>query len=612
MKRLKATTFLVFLLAISSFAFAPLPPKSKDVKAKGAQAHFRSDCASAQATAVLEINNVRARLSTAGDSWWNGGYIVPAIPQGSTDPPVAAIFAGSLWVGGIDEGGNIKMAAQTYGHELGLEEFWPGLLNSLGEAEAELCSNWDRFFKVNRNSIDIFRANWNIAWSEGRTELDPEEIPDDIKAWPSLGNPFFEEIHGFRLPGLNQENIQLADFWDVGGSPGKYEPQFGDFPILSIPKCDFSVPLPSPDEMIFSITNDGGGIHSNSSGDPIGMEIHTTVFAYQTDDEINDMSFYKYKMVNRAIETINDTYMGIWMDPDLGCYSDDYVGCDSTRNLGYVYNADDLDGRLHCEDCEGMATYCTEIPVLGLDFFRTPLGATGEELGMNSFTYQLSNVLPDPVPEFDAQSAYHTLSGKWPDGTPMTYGGNGYDLHSTAITNFAFPDAPNDENGWSMCQENFPFEDRRTTQATGPFTLKPGAINTLVAGLVWVPNLSYPCPDLKRFFEADDKAQALFDNCFDIALNTKPEKESLAEINIYPNPYSLSSGVPLQIEPLPAAAFISIFDIQGRLLLQSKKESSFSIDILEELGFRPNPGTYIIQLKAKGIGVQTNKFIITE
>jgi hypothetical protein len=53
-------------------------------------------------------------------------------------------------------------------------------------------------------------------------------------------------------------------------------------------------------------------------------------------------------------------------------------------------------------------------------------------------------------------------------------------------------------------------------QATGPLLLQPGATNELIIGVVYVPDIDYPCPDVTRLKFADDIAQALFDNCFDI------------------------------------------------------------------------------------------------
>ena len=53
------------------------------------------------------------------------------------------------------------------------------------------------------------------------------------------------------------------------------------------------------------------------------------------DNEINDMTFYNYKIVNRSTLPLSDVYFGQWVDPDLGYYLDDYVGCDEFR-IGYL------------------------------------------------------------------------------------------------------------------------------------------------------------------------------------------------------------------------------------------------------------------------------------
>ena len=48
------------------------------------------------------------------------------------------------------------------------------------------------------------------------------------------------------------------------------------------------------------------------------------------------MTFYNYKIINRSTLPLSDVYFGQWVDPDLGYYLDDYVGCDvktRSRNL---------------------------------------------------------------------------------------------------------------------------------------------------------------------------------------------------------------------------------------------------------------------------------------
>jgi len=497
------------------------------------QVSFRENCDNAVTFIDQQINNVRARLTTGGDVWWNGSdegrYVVPKPPPGV--PEVSSIFAGAVWLGGKDPGGNLKVAAQTFGRSSGDFDFYPGPLNEgnpdypggaladprRGTVGRDTCAQWDKFFVVSGTNIDQHVRNWRKAQSLGETFLDPETISNDVLGWPARGNRFFEGIHQFRLPNTIQG---LAGFWDQD-QDGNYEPDEGDYPIIEIRGCLDVEPRSSPDEMIFWVYNDAGNEHRESgSPNKIQMEVQVHAFAYQTNDDINSMTFQRYKLINRAIEQIDSTYFAMWVDPDLGCSSDDYVGCDVSRSLAYVYNADALDGTNGCTCEGGVNSYCDEVPILGIDYFRGPLNEVGQELGMSSFTYfNRASSVPTPAPGTTdpqtAQEYYNYLSGRWRDGTPFTFGGDAYQQGGPAVP-YAFVDAPNDANGWSMCSEGIPVGDRRTIQASGQFTLLPGAVNELIVGVVWVPDQRYPCPSITRLQKADDVAQSLFDACFEI------------------------------------------------------------------------------------------------
>jgi hypothetical protein len=506
---------ILFLFLASLSAKAHINPKAKanreknEVKARS----FRENCDNALAQTDMDINNVRARLTTGGDVWWDstdGVYVVPKNAPGQ--PPVSSIFAGAVWLGGVDPAGNLKVAAQTYGRSSGNFDYWPGPLDpETGTTNQEECAKWDKFFTVSGESIDEHLRNWELAKANGET-YDPDDIPIDVKGWPARGNEFFFDIHQFELPNTSQG---LAGFWDQDGD-GLYNPELGDFPVIEIRGC---LDQPQfPDEMTFWIYNDAGNIHAQSQGDPIQMEVQVQAFAYATNDEINDMTFQRYKLINRAVESIDSTYFAMWVDPDLGCFTDDYIGCDTTRSLAYVYNEDALDGQTGCACPGGVNTYCDEIPILGVDYFRGPLDELGNEIGMSSFTYYNNAGVGSPQqgttdPE-NALEYYYYLSGRWKDGSPFTFGDDAY--RDGFPVEYAFTEAPDDPDGWSMCTAGLPFGDRRTIQASGPFRLDPGAVNELIVGAVWVADQSYPCPSLTKLLEADDIAQALFDNCFEI------------------------------------------------------------------------------------------------
>ena len=520
---------LLFAYPASVAAVGPGPKARKgNTRSEQQRIDFREACDNASAQTEMEINNVRARLTTGGDVWWdgaNGRYIVPKVPPGV--PEVSSIYAGAVWLGGRDPGGGLKVAAQDYGRGSGEFDYYPGPLTPQGTVQRDTCERWDRFFTVRGESIRALRLAYQTAVNNNSLPLDPADVPEDVLGWPSVGNPYFAQVNGFELPNPN-EGGGLAGFWDED-LDGLYDPTRGDYPIIEIRGCGETPQF--PEEMTFWIYNDAGNTH-RQSGTPlqIQMEVQVQAFAYATSDDINNMTFQRYKLINRAQEDILDTYFAMWVDPDLGCASDDYIGSDTTRSLAYVYNEDELDGArgAGCTCDQGVETYCDEIPILGVDYFRGPRAPVydvngvqiGErELGMSSFVYYNNAGVGAPPPATTdpstAEEYYNYLQGRWRDGSPLQNTGDGYDESSAATTRYAFPDAPN-VRGWNMTTEQLPFGDRRTIQASGPFTLQPGAVNELIIGVVWVPDQTYPAPSIRRLQQADDLAQSLFDNCFDL------------------------------------------------------------------------------------------------
>jgi hypothetical protein len=518
--------------ALTSSAFAWYNPKDQAPK-PNQQVKYREQCTTAKRQTQQDVNNIRATLTSGGDVWWNrsdGKYVVPKVEPGQTE--VSSIFAGAVWLGGVDPGGNLKVACQQYGNSSNRSDFWTGPLSPDGGVTSkDVCDRWDRFFEVTREEIELHLQLFRAARDEG-AEYTVDMIPDGVKGWPGKRNPYFFSLNQFDLPDTDQG---LAGFWDEDGDT-YYDPLKGDFPVIEIRGCEEDaqgnrLPPQYPDQMIFWIYNDegGGAAHGESNGFTIRMEVQVQAFAYATNDQINDMTFQRYKLINRAAEDIDSTYFAMWVDADLGCSEDDYIGCDTSRSLAYTYNTDAEDGTTGTTCTVGSSntpTYGTEIPIVGIDYFRGPLNEFRQELGMSSFTYinRAGSGQPPPSPGTTDPGTgvefYRYLSGSWRDGTPFTAGGDAYNPGSNDFIKFAFVDDPNDAQGWSMCRPSplpsLPAYDRRTVQASGPFLLQPGAVNELIIGAVWVPNLEYPCPDISRLKVADDIAQDLFDNCFDI------------------------------------------------------------------------------------------------
>lgn len=502
----------LILIGGTSYAYKPVgspvknPTEVKQASPRG------GNCVKSTKQIDMEINNVRARLGVGGEIWRPGRYIVPKVVAGTGAKEVSAIYSGGVWVGGKDPAGALKFMASTYQSATEFD-YTPGPLDpTTGETTKEDCLNWDQFFTVKGSNITLLKKRFEEAKVGGRPNLDLSEIPEDVLYWPAKGNKYFASRYNFELPFLPQG---LGKFHDNNGNR-TYEPELGDYPVIDIrsPKCTDPV---YPDEMTFWIYNDAGSIHSQSKGDPIRMEVQVQAFAFQTGDEINDMTFIRYKLINRAPQDIRDCYFAIWTDPDLGCYSDDYIGCNPQKELMFIYNIDASDGSNGCNCDQGVNTYCTDIPALGIDYFRGPLDTTGKELGMSTFMYYNGAGLggtppPQTTDPSSGQEFYNYITGRWKDGSPLTKGGTGYG--GTEPVKYAFPDDPANSSGWSMCAVNAGQGDRRTIQATGPIVLKPGALNELIVGVVWVPDQDYPCPNLSDLYTADQLSQDLFDNCF--------------------------------------------------------------------------------------------------
>ncbi|WNJ20157.1 T9SS type A sorting domain-containing protein [Pontibacter sp. G13] len=523
MKRILLFGFIAFLLADVQVLVAKEPVGVQPRTLNGYR--VSNDCEAPSESAQLDINNVRALLHNGGDMWWDlVGNPRYEVPKGSQRH---SMFASSLWIGGYDDSGNLRIAAQTY-RQSG-NDFWPGPLTggeTGGDAatDAETCEKWNKMYKINKAEIDAFRADW----SDGT--LDNAENYPNVMEWP--GNA--SDADGVPLRAFRPDGsmVSAAPFVDVDGDPFNYNPSGGDYPDID------------GDQAIWWVINDRGNQHTETGGQAIGIEIHMMAFAFTTANAVNDMTFYRQTVINRSSQVLNQTYIGQWVDSDVGKFNDDYVGCDTLRGLGYSYNADD--------DDDGPTGYGQNPPAVGVDFFQGPLAdpfdgidndkdgiidEPGETIIMSKFVYYNNDFSLIGNPEV-AQHFYGYLTGFWKDGSPIvdnfTNGGdgNGYGPSSPGpVTNYMFPGDACAATGWTEENADNPRnEDRRFLQSAGPFTLQPGAVNEIVTGVVWARGYyNDQFGSVCELLAADDIAQALFDANFQLLDGPDAPQASMSE-----------------------------------------------------------------------------------
>jgi hypothetical protein len=384
---------------------------------------------------TFDINGVKTVVGPAA-FFWDLGNAIYEVPKGGGKN---SMFAHEFWMGGIDAGGQLRVAGQTY-RQSG-NDYWAGPVSDSIYHSDTIMDVWDRAWKVNKTEIDDHIVNYNSG-----TYI----MPEAIENWPAHGDVSFGQASN------------LAPFIDTDND-GVYNPQNGDYPDIK------------GDQAIYIIRNDIGNTHTETNGEKIGIEQHIMFYGFRCDNypELNNTLFVEMTIHNRGSHNMSNFYIGTFADMDLGYYQDDYVGCNLDLNLSYTYNGD--------SDDEVLANgYGVNPPAQGLVY----LNGT-----MDKFMYYNNDqtVIGNPN---TPQDFYNYLQGIWKDNVPMTYGGDGHGSGSGATTNqcsYMFPNDtdPNFTTPWTEVTAGNVPADRRSVMSNGPFTLPAGASYTLEYAFVF-------------------------------------------------------------------------------------------------------------------------------
>jgi hypothetical protein len=450
----------------------------------------------------LDVNQISAWFRNDGEFYSDHSTTGPGFewPKGGG---IYAVFSTGFWIGAkvqTDTGKEIRVA--TVGHFF--SEYRPGRILENGLPENNTLPHL-RIYKIKpltdtpENNIDYLE--WPI--DQGAPWIDM----DSDGQW----NPYVDKI-GIRFP----ERIEY------------------------------------PDMVTFCVFNDADeayhtGIWGQSK--PLGVEVRQTCWAYE--NKFPDAQFIRFQIYNKGIKNLDSTYFMLWSDPDLGDAFDDYIGCDTTKdingishNLGYCYNGGNIDG------APGYGGYGIAPPAVGFKILQGPkiqgeVSDTAISFGqkwigyvngkITSFNYfcgpgQGGCTNPDWYDPNRYAQTYNVMRGLTVTGRPwITPEGD--------TTKFVFAGDPVIGTGWINSNLLLP-SDVRFTLPTGPATIAVGDSQEVIYAVYMALGTS----NLNSITELKNTSKFL--NFFYKNDNAKyfPSAKLLAP-NLYAPPFNLNVDV---------------------------------------------------------------------
>jgi hypothetical protein len=277
--------------------------------------------------------------------------------------------------------------------------------------------------------------------------------------------------------------------------------------IYRLPRPDVpgdSLDVPGPDvrgdQMLWSVYNDADPAwHTNPAGSsaPLGVQIQQTTWGFDRQGALGNTVFLEFRITHPKIlapppgtafgDTLKDMYVSFWADPDVGDFTDDLVGCDVARSLGYGYNATNND-----------AVYGTAPPAVGYDLLRGPTAHAGvpPPLPMTAFDKYINGT--DPA---STAQTYFYMQELAANGLPVV------DPTTGQPTPFFHPGDPVAGTGWLDLNA----ADKRLMISSGPINMAPGDEQTVTLAIV-VGQAKDRLGSISLMRTYDDQVQYTFDH----------------------------------------------------------------------------------------------------
>ncbi len=455
-KVLKILVLLTMLIALSSF----LP----EYLHKKAEINYGNN----GRYSLLNINDISGFIYRDGKSGnspnGDAGIFYPAGGAG------VVFIEGVLWGGYVNDPDpnrkKLRVGGQTY--NVGTIQgriISPGVAQDPDDEHLRVYrirKDWQNLKENNAQLSAEMKLLYDIG-SEVDSTVTAQEIIDqyqkDWQEWPAeYGAPFYD---------LNKNGI--------------YEPGLGETPGLA-----------GADQVLWFVVNDlsESRVLKLYGSPSIGLELQITLWGYnQPDLPLGQASFRRYRIINKSGLRIDSMFVGVFSDPDIGDYANDYMGTDTVLQLGYAYNSEPFDKEF---DARNMYP-----PAVGYQLLQGPLvpkdGGTAlwdfkekpgfVNLPLTSVAKNYNNYM-DELPRYRyTQMKYNWLNGFKDEGDTVTY----YPYYEQTgpnagkITKFNFSGDPVSQTG----DVDGPTPgDRRFLMSSGPFTMAPGDTQEVIYALI--------------------------------------------------------------------------------------------------------------------------------
>jgi len=437
---------------------------------------------------------------------------------------------------------------------------------------------------IHPSAVTSLRLNVNnvSTWfrTNGSFNRDPNTGNSGFE-WPKGQNKFARYASGLWLGALINNNIHVAiadysyeylpGYVDVNGNPqGMNDPDYRIYNFSDNDTSDYGAwrtiaslqgaylnNIGNPfrmgsQTMFYSYTDGYPSSHNNIAGStaPLKVQILQTNWSY-INVNLKDVVFTEYRIINRNSQTLNNFYISLWTDDDLGNSQNDAMGIDTADgfSLGYSYNYTSNDP-IYGDAPPAVGTTILKgavVPSIG-DTVRyyNPPGSNNlivlpnmKELKLSSFNTFINGdpAIGDPV---NFNETYNNMQGLRRDGTPWI------NPNTNEISKFPFSGNPETSNGWIMTNG----DDRRGIMNIGPIEMQPGDTQTvIIAQLIYAgeSNLN----SLQNLRLLAHQVHEVYQNNFQTLVGIENHSAEIPNEFVlhqnYPNPFNPSTKIKFEI-----------------------------------------------------------------